>query len=86
MSEIFGKIVSCERCGEQIFLKCIGEEEFDGGYTRFNKFESFPDGWELSRIAYPEVTYMRTCPKCSAFWEKCRIKAIEMWEAGEERQ
>ena len=43
MSEKCGKLVTCDRCGKNVFLKCIGEEETDGGYTKWNKFEDPPD-------------------------------------------
>lgn len=30
MSEQCGKLVTCDRCGKTLFLKCIGEGEADG--------------------------------------------------------
>ena len=60
MAEANGKLVSCDRCGDTVFLKCTGEGELDGGFTRWNKFETFPDGWEY----HCEVG--RLCPKCNA--------------------
>lgn len=59
MAEINGKLVTCDRCDKQVFLKCVGEGETDGGYTRWNKFEDFPEGWEY----YFEVG--RLCPDCN---------------------
>ena len=72
MSEANGKLVTCDRCGKQIFLKTIGDEERDGGYSRWNKFEPFPDGWE--KIGIPTDTkcrnnrYIRVCPDCFELW------------------
>ena len=57
--EVKGKLVSCDRCGEQIFLKCTGEGERDGGFTRWNEFEPFPEGWEH------QYNIGRLCPKCN---------------------
>ena len=28
-----GKMIVCDRCGNSVFLECIGEGENDGGYT-----------------------------------------------------
>jgi hypothetical protein len=59
MAETNGKLVTCDRCGKQVFLKCVGEGEADGGFTRWNKFENFPEGWEY----HCEVG--RLCPDCN---------------------
>lgn len=59
MAEVKGKLVSCDRCDTKIFLKCTGEGETDGGFTRWNKFETFPEGWEY----HTEVG--RLCPACN---------------------
>ena len=73
MAEVNGKLVTCDRCGKQIFLKTTGDEERDGGYTRWNKFEPFPDGW--AQIGVPtdflckKHRYFRVCPDCFALWE-----------------
>lgn len=79
MSEVTGKLVACDRCGQQIFLRCTGEGEADGGFTRWNKFESLPDGWQM--VAVPNSAgwvgsgnayngYMLACPTCYHIWEK----------------
>lgn len=39
-----GQQCICDVCGKEIFRKCIGEGVSDGGYTRWNEFEAFPDG------------------------------------------
>ena len=64
MSEMCGKIVACDRCGAQVFLRCAGEGEADGGFTRWNKFEPFPDGWEH------RYDMGRLCPACNKEYEK----------------
>lgn len=59
MSEQCGKLVTCDRCGKNAFLKCIGEGETDGGYTKWNKFEEAHNGWKY---------YYNTgllCPECN---------------------
>lgn len=42
MSEQIGKLLSCDRCGETIFLKWKGVGEFDGGYSKVLDFEMPP--------------------------------------------
>ena len=65
MGSVNGKILRCDRCGKEIFLKATGEGEADGGFTRWNKFEEAPEGWEY----YTEV-HGDLCPNCSAKLEK----------------
>ena len=59
MAEVNGKLVSCDRCNETVFLKCTGEGERDGGFTRWNNFEPIPSGWGN----HFEVGLL--CPKCN---------------------
>lgn len=74
MSEINGQLVNCDRCGAQIFRKAIGEGEADGGYTRWNKFEDYPPGWETVEIPVGVINghfksrYIKVCPKCNSLW------------------
>jgi hypothetical protein len=62
MAEVKGKLVTCDRpgCGRQVFLKTTGEGERDGGYTRWNEFEPYPEGWETHREAGGVL-----CPDCA---------------------
>jgi len=69
MSQFNGKMVTCDRCKKQIFLKTTGEGETDGGFTRWNKFEEPPAGWSLSR------TTRDLCPDC---YEKYKELQEEM--------
>lgn len=58
MAQVNGELTTRDRCGKQLFRKCIGEGEADGGYTRWNKFEPYPDGWEYhsgGRSVMPDV-------------------------------
>lgn len=47
MSDERGLLKTCDRCGRQVFLKYIGENVTDGGYTRWDKFEDAPTGWNI---------------------------------------
>ena len=64
MSRENGEVVTCNRCGVKIFRKCIGEGELDGGYTRWNKFEEFPEGWSFPHGLGD------LCPECSREWTR----------------
>ena len=59
MAKVNGRIYSCDRCGDQIFVKVVGEREMDGGFTRYNTFEEMPEGW-----GYDRCVEMDLCPKC----------------------
>lgn len=64
MAEINGKLIICDRCGTTAFCKCAGEGERDGGYTRWNKFEPAPEGWDW----HSETG--RLCPCCNLEYTK----------------
>ena len=58
MSSENGRLLTCDRCGKQIFLRCTGEGEADGGYTRWNVFENPPEGWDWVKDVGS------VCPEC----------------------
>jgi hypothetical protein len=66
MAEVKGKIVICDRCGAQHFVRTTGDGEADGGFTRWNKFESLPAGWGNTPVG--DVWYM-LCPDCTKEWK-----------------
>lgn len=78
MATINGQITICDRCGAEIFRKATGEGEADGGFTRWNKFEPYPDGWSSVTIpkngkahsANAYDSYLFVCPECKRLWEK----------------
>ena len=63
MAEIKGRLTVCDRCGKEIFNKAVSEEELDGGFTKWTKFESLPKGW--SRHEGKNL-----CPDCASEWNK----------------
>lgn len=63
MAQMNGKMMVCDRCGENVFLKCVGEGEMDGGYTRWNKFEATPHGWSNC------IGAGLLCPACKGKYE-----------------
>ena len=58
MSEQIGKRLTCDRCGETIFLKWEGMSEFDGGYSKIQHFEKVPEGWGSV------IDLGLLCPRC----------------------
>ncbi len=65
MSIKAGKYYICDRCGTTSFFEKIGEEELDGGFTKFDKFKEATD-WNT---IYPKATHdtgssKLLCPSC----------------------
>lgn len=81
---INGQMSICERCGAQIFRKCVGDGETDGGYTRWNKFEPYPEGWANLPI-YPfaenrQDGYLLLCPTCTREYTRLMTKYMAGYE------
>lgn len=62
MSEQIGKQLTCDRCGETIFLPWEGTQEFDVGYSKVQHFAKKPEGW--TRVG--DVGDL--CPACSELY------------------
>ena len=71
MSDIKGKLITCNRCGETVFVKLIGKDYFDGGYSSRDKFEEPPEGWQ-TWICIEQYTCL--CPECYKEWQEVRKK------------
>lgn len=71
MAEAKGKLKTCDRCSEWIFLKAIDDGVTDGGYTRWNRFEDAPEGWDWRR----ETGTL--CPKCNEEYKKLLEKFMK---------
>lgn len=54
-----GLLITCAKCNTELFLKLIGTNEADGGYTKWDKFEEVPEEW------LHETAFGYLCPKCS---------------------
>ena len=63
MGEKIGKILTCDRCGREVFLRFTKTERLDGGFTNIDHFEKAPEGWKL-RESY-EKNYFMLCPDCN---------------------
>lgn len=77
MSSKKGKLLTCDRCGTNVFLQYTGSKEYDGGFTVYDYFESKPEGWEwISEIG-------DLCPACRGKYAE--IKAAFLKELENER-
>jgi hypothetical protein len=63
MSQVKGRLVTCDRCATSVFSKTTGDDESDGGFTRWNKFEPLPKGWGSHKGN-------DLCPSCYNEWNK----------------
>ena len=59
MVETKGKMITCKRDNNWVFLKYLGEGDVDGGYTKYDKYEKLPDDWLY------ETRFGYLCPKCA---------------------
>lgn len=84
MSSKKGKMVTCCRCENWVFLEFIGKEHGDGGYTTWDKFEELPEGW-LYASQFGDL-----CPECARefkTWvnEFFNGKVAPSWKIGGDR-
>ena len=60
MSEIKGKLVTCNRCGTETFLKFVEHRDMDGGFSPgYDVYENLPDEW------LHETEFGHLCPACA---------------------
>lgn len=66
-----GKLITCDRCGKQIFLKKTGEGSGDGGWSRWGTFEELPEGWKCGvHTESLSQGFVDLCPECHKEYEK----------------
>lgn len=58
-NEVVGKMITCSRDGNFVFLKHIRHVPMDGGYSGYEKYEDLPDDW----LYGSEFGYL--CPVCA---------------------
>lgn len=46
MSELVGKLITCDRCGATAFLRYLSSESRSGGFDKLDYFEKIPNGWQ----------------------------------------
>lgn len=75
MSTNIGKQLVCDRCGATTFLPYIGTEEFDGGYTRVNDFQTPEEPWALYEDFSDTASgqgHVDLCPTCRELYIKVK--------------
>lgn len=86
MAEHKGLLKICDRCGATVFLKTTGDGEADGGFTRWNKFEPAPAGWDCVNVGETETghrVYKTLCPVCTAEWSRINKQFMEDGQNGQ---
>ena len=63
MSTKIGKQITCDRCGQTVFLDHIGQVSIDGGYGHYNEYEK-AEGW-LSTTQIGDL-----CPACATMFKR----------------
>lgn len=76
MSSEIGRKMRCDRCGSECFLKLVGTDVLDGGYTRSNKFEEKPAGWGFVRN-WEDTGYIDLCPSCNKEYRETARQFME---------
>ena len=63
MSRTEGKLLTCDRCGEQLFLKKVEENYLDGGIISAPMYEPKADGWKCRNGK-------DLCPACETYYNE----------------
>ena len=66
------KLLTCDRCGNNIILKLTEEITKNGSSILWESYERAPEGWYWS----PDLG-MHLCPDCSAKYEQLMLKFKE---------
>lgn len=61
MAETEGKLLTCDLCGMDTFLKYLGDGESDGGFTKWRRYQK-ADGW--GNVHVGKISYSTICPFC----------------------
>lgn len=81
MSEIKGKLVTCDRCHHTIFLKYLRRNELDGGFSPgYDKYEDLPDEWGY------ECKIGHLCPRCNNEFKDIIGKFVENYNKEKENE
>lgn len=61
-----GILLTCDRCGKNVFLKHLNTETSDGGYTKQDRYEERPDGWcAVDKTLSRAIKSNHLCSDCS---------------------
>lgn len=74
-----GILLTCDRCGKNIFLKHLCTESSDGGYTNQDKYEDRPEGWcTVDKSMSSAIKSNHLCPDCG---KKLKNLLDQFWNA-----
>ena len=59
MAEVKGKMITCNRDSNFVFLKRLVDGDTDGGFTKYERYEDLPSDWMFAT----QFGYL--CPKCA---------------------
>lgn len=74
MSEIEGKLLTCDLCGETVFLKYVETKDYDGGFTKARVYEDRPDGWQTWIVT--NVIHNTLCPSCNKRMQEALLACV----------
>lgn len=72
MSEQIGKMLTCDRCSKEVFVKIFDAipKELDGGFTRWIDIHTgVPDGWTECFYGTDASESYFLCPNCYSAFE-----------------
>ena len=91
MAEQRGKLVTCDRCGESIFVKelKVEEKDRDGGFTRWNEYtyEGISSGWtkvSFTRLHIGSPVCYQLCPDCTKIFDRAYNQFFGIEEADDD--
>lgn len=74
MAETEGKILTCDLCGETVFLKYIETKDYDGGFTHVRRYEDRPYGWQTWHVT--DIIHSTLCPSCNKKMNEAVLRCI----------
>lgn len=74
MAEVEGKLLTCDLCGETVFLKYVETKQYDGGFTRIRKYEDIPDGWGSWHVG--DIIHSFLCPDCNQRMQEALLACV----------
>jgi len=65
-----GKLITCDRCNESVFVKYNKSSFTDGGFTENENYDPTPEGW----VFEPEIGHL--CPVCHRVFKETMTKFL----------
>ena len=81
MSEVEGKLLTCDPCGATVFLKYLETKQYDGGFTKERRYEDRPAGWQTWNVA--GVIHSTLCPSCNERMQEALLACVNGIKGGD---